>query len=140
LWRRGGAAGGELPITRLSGAQRGLLALVTTACVALVGWLFSRYTDAHLPFWDAAAAGVSVTAQAVMLRKKIECWPLWLAVDVVYVGIYLYKQVYLTAGLYALFLVLAALGWREWRSAERAQEGPPRLLDTQRPQSPATDR
>lgn len=94
--------------------QRLLLAMATVLCGGAAGWLFSRYTDAHIPYWDAACAGVSITAQAIQLRKKIECWPLWLAVDTVYVGIYVFKHVYLTAGLYALFLILAVQGWRQW--------------------------
>ncbi len=126
-WLKGSNSGGELPVTRLTAQQQLILALVTIVCVAIVGWAFMSYTDAHLPFWDAAAAGVSVTAQAIMLRKKIECWPLWLGVDVLYVGIYIYKKLYLTAGLYAIFLVLAAIGWQEWIQAEKAQSSDDRV-------------
>ena len=108
------SADGKLVVSWLTTLERVALAVTTILCAGIAGWLFSRYTDAHIPYWDAACAGVSITAQAIQLRKKIECWSLWLAVDAVYVGIYLVKHVYLTAGLYALFLVLAVLGWRQW--------------------------
>ena len=46
----------------------------------------------------------------------MQCWPLWIAVDVIFVGLFLYKGLYLTAALYALFTVIAVQGWREWRA------------------------
>lgn len=113
-WWRKGDQDDDLPISWLTATQRWISAAVTVAAVAVSGWAFARYTDAHLPFWDALASGGSVTAQILMMRKKIENWHLWLFVDVLYV----YKKVYLTAGLYAVFLVLAWLGLQAWRKAE----------------------
>ena len=114
-WKRGGRDRGEPPITLLTPRQRliGLVGLL--AAIALVGALFARYTDAHIPFWDAAASGTSVVAQLLLMRKKLENWYLWIAVDVLSVGIYVYKQVYLTAGLYVVFLALAVAGLLAWR-------------------------
>lgn len=119
LWLHGGANRDALPVTRLTRQQVALLAPATLVSVVAMGLLFARYTDAHLPFWDSAASGTSVVAQVLLMRKKLESWILWLAVDVVYVGIYVYKNVYLTAGLYALFLVLAWAGLKAWRSSLR---------------------
>ena len=50
-------------------------------------------------------------------RKWVENWLVWIAVDVVYVAIYASQRLYPTAGLYAAFLVLATLGYREWRAS-----------------------
>ena len=123
-WWAKGQVDDSLPVTWLTATQRWICAAVTLAAVALCGWLFAHYTDAHLPYWDAIASGGSVTAQILLMRKKIENWHLWLFVDVLYVGIYIYKQVYLTAGLYAVFLMLAWLGLREWRAAARPRLEP----------------
>ena len=49
------------------------------------------------------------------MRRKLENWYLWIAVDILSVGIYLYKELYLTAGLYAVFLALAIGGLLAWR-------------------------
>ena len=49
-------------------------------------------------------------------QKRVQCCPLWSAVDVIFVGLFLYKGLYLTAALYALFTVIAVQGWREWRA------------------------
>ena len=51
-----------------------------------------------------------------MAQKRIQCWPLWMVLDVIFVGLFLYKSLYLTAALYALFMLIALLGWREWRN------------------------
>ena len=118
-WLHGGTKGTALPITRLTRRQVVLLAGGLVAAVAAVGYAFASYTDAHLPFWDAAASGTSVLAQVLLMRKKLESWYLWIAVDVLSVGIYVYKEVYLTAGLYLVFLGLACTGLIAWRRALR---------------------
>lgn len=114
-WKRGGRGRSEPPITLLTPRQRALSAAGLVAAIAVVGALFAAYTDAHIPFWDAAASGASVAAQLLLMRKKLENWFLWIAVDVLSIGIYLYKQVYLTAGLYVVFLALAVGGLLAWR-------------------------
>ena len=53
----------------------------------------------------------------MLTKKYIENWILWIVVDVVYIGMYLYKELYLTAALYAIFLGLAVAGWRQWRKS-----------------------
>jgi nicotinamide mononucleotide transporter len=118
-WLRGGRNKTELPITTLTPNQVALLGLGLVVSVLVVGYLFSMYTDAHIPFWDATASGMSVLAQVLLMRKKLESWYLWIAVDVLSIGIYIYKDVLLTAGLYVLFLLLAIGGLLEWRKALR---------------------
>ncbi len=59
-----------------------------------------------------------------MTRKWLENWTLWIALDVVYVGMFVFKRLYLTAGLYAVFLVLAVIGLREWRRSLVASLAP----------------
>jgi len=59
-------------------------------------------------------------AQVMMTRKWLENWALWIALDVVYVGMFVFKRLYLTAGLYTVFLALAAMGLAEWRRSLRA--------------------
>lgn len=114
-WRNGGAGRSELPITLLTHRQITALAIGLVAAVALVGWLFASTTDAHLPFWDAAASGTSVLAQLLLIRRKLETWYLWIVVNILSVGIYFYKQLYLTTGLYLIFLFLAIGGLLAWR-------------------------
>ena len=113
-WTRGGAAGDELPITTLSAPQR-LAAVGAVAAASLgAGWFFSTWTDAALPFADSFILGGSVVAQLLMMRRKLEHWPIWIAVDLVAVTVYALKALYLTSAVYGVLLVLCVLGIREW--------------------------
>jgi nicotinamide mononucleotide transporter len=113
-WLHGGVGHGALHVSR---APRSALVGLGAAGIAggvAIGLLLRHATDAALPYWDAGTASFSLVAQALQTRKWIECWLVWIVVDVVYVGMYLAKALYPTTGLYLVFLVLAALGWRQW--------------------------
>ncbi|MFI5197747.1 MAG: nicotinamide riboside transporter PnuC [Thermoanaerobaculia bacterium] len=114
-WMRGGAAHGRLVVSRAPAAVLAACALAGIAFAAALGVFLRAKTDAALPFWDAGTTGFSLVAQFLQTRKWIENWLLWIAVDIVYVGMYVVKRLYLTAGLYALFLVLAGIGLASWR-------------------------
>ena len=81
----------------------------------LLGWTMATYTDAAAPYADAAVAGMSIAAQLLQSLRRVESWIAWIAVDVVAVGLYASRGLYPTAGLYAVFLVLATVGLIEWR-------------------------
>ncbi|MHC6225488.1 nicotinamide riboside transporter PnuC [Pseudomonas sp. X10] len=80
-----------------------------------LGSAMATWTDAAQPWLDAALTGFSLVAQLWMAQKRLQCWPLWVVLDVLFVGLFLYKAMYLTAALYALFTVIAVRGWLEWR-------------------------
>ena len=88
--------------------------------IALSSWLFlgsllSCKTTASLPWLDAGLTTISLVAQWMIAKKKIENWLLWIIADAVYIPLYLYKQLPLTALLYFLFMVMAFAGWKSWR-------------------------
>ena len=118
-WQRRGAAA-ALPITGTSARLwAGLLAAATLYAVG-AGYLFARYTNAALPYYDSATTAVSLVAQYLLSRRKIENWLLWIAVDVVYVRLYWHRDLVLTSGLYVFFLGLAAYGYWQWRREQAA--------------------
>jgi nicotinamide mononucleotide transporter len=99
-----------------------VLAWATAGSVALLlGFYMSRNTDAALPWWDASIAGLSVVAQILMSHRKLENWLFWIATNIIAVGVYFSKALYPTTILYAILLVLAVLGWREWRKQRKAE-------------------
>ena len=120
-WKHGGAHDSTLPVARAS--RREWLVLTALAAVAATGLarLLANKTDAALPAMDATLSVVSLAAQYMMTRKLIENWLVWIALDVVYIGMFEYKQLHVTAALYAVWLVLAVLGWRSWRESLRTQ-------------------
>jgi nicotinamide mononucleotide transporter len=90
---------------------------------ALWGWLMHRFTDAAFPWWDASVAMISIAAQILLSRRYIENWPLWVLVDADALLLYYVKGLEVTAGLYALFLAVAAWGWYEWVQVGQMQDG-----------------
>lgn len=113
-WLHGGQDKSLLPVTHLN--ARALLLWVGIGVVGSVLWGYgmARFTDAALPYPDAVVVVLSLVAQWLMARKKVESWHFWIAVDIVGIGVYYAKQLYPTAILYVVFLVLAVLGLRSW--------------------------
>ena len=124
-WTHGGAGGTELPVTALSGGQRLLAAAGVLAAVVFFGTVFSRFTDAALPYADSYILGGSVVAQLLMMRRKLDHWPIWITVDVVAVTVYSIKALYLTAAVYAVLLLLCIQGILEWQRIYAAQGAQP---------------
>jgi len=114
-WLHGGRDHGPLAVTRSPRRERLVLAVLALAGAALLGTLLHRGTNASFPYLDSALTAGSLAAQWLQARKRLENWIVWIAVDVVYVGMYVTKDLHLTALLYAGFTVLAVAGFREWR-------------------------
>jgi nicotinamide mononucleotide transporter len=129
-WVRGGARGDggapTVPVSTLSrGAAAGWIA-VAAAGTGVLGLAMHQFTDASLPYWDAAIASLSLVAQYLLARKVLETWPFWVVVDVLAIGVYGTKGLYITCGLYSVFLVLALTGWAAWRTSMQARRDPER--------------
>jgi nicotinamide mononucleotide transporter len=116
-WLRGHRADGSvLHVARLS-VQGIVFTIVSSALLwPITGWFLANYTDTDVPWWDAFPTALSVVGQFLLGRKFIENWAVWVAVNVVSVGLFAYKGLWLTAGLYAVFIVLSFVGWREWKT------------------------
>lgn len=121
-WLHGGEDQGQLQVSRLS-LRRGILLFLLAAGFAVaLGSTLSRWTQASFPYLDSTLTAFSLVAQWLMTRKILENWLVWIAVDVVYVGLFTVKQLYLTAGLYGLFLAMAAAGLIQWRRSMDASQ------------------
>ena len=131
-WRYGGAGHTTLRVSRASPRT-----LVVCAVAGIVAWLVlgqvtSRIQGVAIPYLDAALTATSLVAQWMMTRKILENWLLWIVADIVYVPTFVSRGLHLTAILYLVFLVLAVLGYREWRRALEAQR-----VAAQRPEAAA---
>jgi len=115
-WLRGRNASGQaLVVHRMSRNSRLRVAVATLAAWPLVGLLLKGTTDSDVPFMDALPTVGSVTGQILLGRKLIENWAVWLAVNVLSVGLFAYKGLWLTVLLYTVFGLLSWVGWRAWQ-------------------------
>jgi nicotinamide mononucleotide transporter len=120
-WLYGGKDRTELRVSRIP-PRTAFVALVIGIVVRVVlSKLTSRLPGVALPYFDAALTTASLIAQWMMTRKLLENWTLWIILDVAYVGMFIFKGLYLTAANYTVYLVLAVLGHVAWkRSVETA--------------------
>jgi len=121
-WWRGVKEEGTVRVERLSGQGLAAGVVVGAAGSFLLGFLMAHYTDATLPHIDAALTSFSLVAQWWSTRKHIANWWLWIVVDALEIGVFLYKRLYLTSVLFAFLIFLAVLGLRAWNKAIGEQE------------------
>ena len=115
VWNRGRRGTGHVVVMPLP-RSRAMAGIAAGALGALgIGWFTSRHTDAALPWMDATLSSFSLVAQYWTARRHRESWLLWIAVDIAYVGLFVAKGLMLTAGLYAVMIGLAVIGYRDWR-------------------------
>ena len=112
-WKYGGSNKSTLRVTLLTHTMFwiGLTVLVT----ALLGYVMQTKTDASFPYEDAFITVASLVAQYLMIKKILQSWLFWIIVDVVAIVIYAYKDLYFTTVLYVLFLIMAVMGYLEWK-------------------------
>ena len=115
--RRGHPTEDVLGVVRIHPLEAMMWIAIGVSASAILGYLMASYTDASLPFPDAATTVVSLIAQWLIARKILESWCVWVAVDVASIGIYAAKGLILTSGLYTVFLVLAVYGYISWRKS-----------------------
>jgi len=114
-WLYGGQGHTTLKVTRTPKRIWGILAAIALVVWAGLGRITSRLPGAALPYVDAGTTTTSLLAQWMMTRKLLENWTLWVCVDIVYIGMFLFKGLYLTALNYAVYLVLAMMGHFAWK-------------------------
>jgi len=120
-WLFGGAARTELKVSRIPPRLAALLAVIGLAAWAAIWLLLSHHTQDVSPGLDAFFFAASLTAQWMMARKYFECWPIWVAINCVSVPFFFFQRSYPTMVQYAVFLVLAISGWRQWKASLATQ-------------------
>lgn len=122
LWAQAGGLAQMVSVSWMGWRARAAALALVAASALGIGWAMATFTDAALPYADATIAGASVVAQVLLALRRVENWALWIAIDVLSVAVYLDRALYLTAGLYVVFLGLAVAGLVQWARAARSGE------------------
>ncbi len=119
-WMFGGSQHRGVKVSRLT-AGGWLVSLVgwLVAYLAL-SWFLRVYTDTDVPHLDAFLTAGSLVGQFMLSRKKIENWHVWIFIDAIYIGLYIHKNLILTAVLFAVFVVMAVIGLLAWKKSHAA--------------------
>ena len=105
----------DLKITKTNIKLGIYLFLATIVLFVIISYVLVNYTDSEIPYWDAFTTAASFVATWMLARKIIEHWIIWIIVDSVSLGLYIYKELYPTVILFAVYTVLAILGYIEWK-------------------------
>ena len=97
------------------------LSFIFTTLTFTIAYILISFTDSDVPWCDSVTTSLSIVAMWLMARKYIEQWWVWIIVDVISSGLYIYKELYFTAGLYALYAVIAYFGYKKWKELMTAQ-------------------
>lgn len=112
----------ELPISHIPMGRWPLVAAVTVAIYFAIAYVLINFTDSNVPWLDAFTTALSITGLWMLARKYIEQWWVWVAVDIVCCGLYIYKGLYFTSGLYGIYTAIAAFGYFKWKRLMMAGE------------------
>jgi nicotinamide mononucleotide transporter len=118
-WLHGGKDKGELKISRSSLLLNGGLVILAIAGTAAMAFGFAKFTDNAMPLADSAVTALSLIAQWMLAKKYLENWLVWVVVNLIMIALGVSQNLLLTAGLYAVFFILAILGYWEWRKSYR---------------------
>jgi nicotinamide mononucleotide transporter len=118
--RKGADAQPALVIQRLS--TRGWLRVVLVSGLLwpTLALLLQHFTDSDVAWWDALPTALSLVGQALLGRKYIENWLVWMVVNIISVALFAHKGLWLTCVLYALFTLMSVWGWRVWQTRLKA--------------------
>lgn len=115
-WTHGETQKSEtLPVRRVDKREWIWISLVILLLFAVIAFVLRDYTDSPVPYWDAFTTAGSFVATWMLAKKMIENWVLWVVVDAVSLGLYVYKGLYPTVGLFAIYTTLAVIGYMQWK-------------------------
>lgn len=116
MWRNGKSdTHEELPITNMPKHYWLRLFIVFALLFVGIARVLINHTDSTVPWADSFTTAMSVVGMWMLARKYLEQWLVWIVVDAVSVGLYVYKDLYFTAALYATYTIIAYLGYLKWK-------------------------
>jgi nicotinamide mononucleotide transporter len=115
------ATDAEMPITHFKRRLIVPSAIVFFVAWAVIYWILIRFTNSNIPVLDSFGNALSFIGLWALARKYLEQWIIWIVVDGVLAGLYIYKGIPFKASLYALYVVIAVMGYFKWLRMMKAK-------------------
>lgn len=119
---RGGKEAKALPIQRLAWQHHCSIFLAVTLLTLISGYWLTHNTHAALPYLDSFTTWGAVITTVLVARKVLENWLYWLVIDSAALYLYIQRDLYLTAALMAVYLIMIIFGWIQWQADYKAQQ------------------
>ncbi len=124
-WIHGSQNGDGDKVLHISRTSRNLwvrIFIIFLLLFALVSYLLKNFTDSPIPYWDSFTTSLSIIATWMLARKKFEQWFLWMVVDTISIGLYIYRELFPTTLLFIAYTIMAIIGYFEWRKDLKIRE------------------
>ncbi len=116
FWKRGSREQSlRLPIVQTGKGEWIVFIIVTLFLTGVSGYFLNNFTDSPIPYWDAFTTSGSIIATWMLARKYLEHWLVWIVVDLVSLGTYIYKGLYPTIILFMVYTGMAVVGYYQWK-------------------------
>ena len=127
MWKWGAKRKGEiakdeeLPISSMPVKLYAVLGVVCVASWLVIAYVLANYTNSDVVWLDSFTTALSIVGMWMLAHKYVEQWLAWIAVDVVSAGLYVYKELYFTSGLYVIYAIIAIFGYWKWKRMMQEQ-------------------
>lgn len=115
-WTRGGRSGEGVAVHTWSIRKHAIAWVVIAGATLVSGYLLSNNTQAAWPYLDSFTTWASVFTTWLVAQKVLENWLYWIVIDAVSIFLYLDRGLYLTAILFAAYVVICVFGYLQWRA------------------------
>jgi len=114
-WTRVGEQKKERPISMCSKKEHIINIFMFVFFFLILNYILKNYTDSNVPVWDSFTTSIFIVAMWLMAIKKVENWIYWIIANVISIPLYFYKGLVLTSFQFTVFLIIAVLGYIEWK-------------------------
>jgi nicotinamide mononucleotide transporter len=114
-WSRRDESLNHVPISSLNAKQWFFYILLMAAAFGLIYYVLKYYTNSTVPVFDSFTTALFIAGMWLMAIKKLENWILWILGDLLVIPMFAMKGLAFTSLQYLVFLVLAVMGYIEWR-------------------------
>ncbi len=115
-WLYGKGKNGEVNIRYTGFKLLILYSLLTILITFILAYVLMEFTDSPLPVWDAFTTAGSIMATWMLANKMLENWLFWVVIDIISMGLYIYKGLFPTAFLFFVYSFMAIIGYISWRN------------------------
>jgi nicotinamide mononucleotide transporter len=127
-WSHPAPGSSALIVTRTTRSTWIWLVPATAIATVALAFFLARFTDSTVPRRDALTTALSLAATYGQTKKLLESWWIWILADMIYIPLYIYKGLWLTSALYAIFMILCVVGLRAWRKALHESNSTPSVI------------
>jgi len=112
----------QVQVRRTNRKLRWILYLASVVLYVIILYILKNFTDSDVPYMDTLTTALSIVATWMLAKKYIGHWLIWIFVDALSAGLYVYKGLWPTVILFVIYTAMAVLGYIEWKKDLQTHE------------------